>query len=164
MRDPLEVVMEHNDAEHRQDLDTLMATFTDDCHYFVAGLNLRLKGKDEIRAWYEATFEGLPDYHCTDERYWVHESEEETFVLYQATMRATHLGSWHGWKATGNRFEVPMMVRMPMAEDGLMLAEEVYADGASAFQQLGILPAADGLTERLLKRVHAAHMTILRRP
>jgi steroid delta-isomerase-like uncharacterized protein len=163
MQDPLSVVTAHNEAEHRQDIDAAMATFTERCHYFVAPLGLRLEGRDAIRDWYEQTFTGIPDYACSDERYWVHESEEETFVLYSATMHGTHLGTWHGWAPTGRRFSAPMLVRVPIAADGLMEAEEVYFDTASVFQQLGLLPPADGVTERLLKRVHAARVAIATR-
>lgn len=163
MKDPLALVTEHNEAEHRGDIDAAMATFTERCHYFVAPLNLRLEGRAAIREWYEHTFTGVPDYRCTDERYWLYESEQETFVLYSATANGTHLGTWHGWAPTGKRFSVPMIVRVPIAEDGLMLAEEVYFDSASVFQQIGLLPPTGGMAERVMQRLHAARVAVARR-
>lgn len=151
----LDVVREHMSAEQRHDLDGVVATFTDDCHYYVAPLQLRLRGRDQIREWYAHLFAGIPDYNDVDERYWVFDDPSEPFVLLRATMTGTHLGKWHGWSPTGRRFEVPMLVRIPMAPDGRMLAEEVFFDSSDLFTQLGMLPARGSVSERLMQRGHA---------
>lgn len=159
----LEVVQEHMRAEDRRDPDAAVATFTEDCHYFVASLGLHLHGRAEIRDWYASLFAGVPDYADRDERYWVFDDPADRFVLFRATMTGTHLGKWHGWAPTGRRFEVPMLVRIPIADDGLMLAEEVYFDSASLFTQLGVLPARGSLAERAMQRAHAVWSTIAHR-
>ena len=44
-------------AEDRQDVEATLATFTDECYYRVPGLGVELRGKDQIRSWYEETFD-----------------------------------------------------------------------------------------------------------
>jgi ketosteroid isomerase-like protein len=160
----LEIVRAHMRAEHGHDLDGTVATFTEDCHYFVAPLRLHLHGRDAIRDWYEHLFAGIPDYTDYDERFWVFDDDpEDRFVLYRATMTGTHLGKWHGWYPTGRRFAVPMLVRIPIAADGLMAGEEIFFDSADLFAQLGILPDRDSLSERAMKRAHAIWSTLFHR-
>src|SRR4051794_40609643 len=70
-RSPVDVVKAHMAAEDRQDIEATMATFTDDCWYSVPSLGVELRGKDQIRGWYEDTFAAVPDFRNADERYWV---------------------------------------------------------------------------------------------
>ena len=149
-RTALDVVKEHMAAEDRQDVDATLATFTDDCYYRVAGLGIELRGKDEIRRWYEDLFAAIPDFRNSDERYW----EAGDQIFFAAYMEGTHLGTWHGWPATGRRFRSPMLVRIPIAADGLMEAEVVYNDSADVFMQLGILPRQGSRSERAMQALY----------
>ena len=90
-------------AEDRQDLDATLATFTDDCYYRVPGLGIELRGKDEIRRWYEDLFAAIPDFRNSDERYW----EAEGQVFFARLHEGTHLGTWHGWAPTGRSVQEP---------------------------------------------------------
>ena len=146
----IEVVKEHMAAEDRQDLDATLATFTDDCYYQVPGLGIELRGKAEIRRWYEELFAAIPDFRNSDERYW----EAEGNIFFQAYMEGTHAGTWHGWAPTGRSFRSPMFVRIPIAADGLMEAEIVYNDSADVFTQLGILPRQGSRQERAMQTLH----------
>ena len=65
----IEVIKAHMAAEDRQDIEATVATFTEDCYYQVPGLGMELRGKDEIRRWYRETFEAVPDFRNSDERY-----------------------------------------------------------------------------------------------
>ena len=150
-RTALEVAQEHMAAEDRQDLDATLATFTEDCYYSVPGLGIELRGKAEIRRWYEDLFAGIPDFRNSDERYWVAGES----IFFEAQMEGTHLGTWHGWAATGRSFKSAMLVRIPIAADGLMEAEIVYNDSADIFMQLGIIPKQGSAQERMLQRLHA---------
>jgi hypothetical protein len=47
-----------------------------------------------------------------------------------------------------------MLVRIPIAPDGLMEAEIVYNDSADVFMQLGILPRQGSRQERLMQAFH----------
>jgi steroid delta-isomerase-like uncharacterized protein len=149
-RSAIEVVKAHMEAEDRQDLDATLATFTDDCYYSVPGLGVELRGKQEIRRWYEELFAAIPDFRNSEERYW----EAEGQIFFSAYMEGTHRGTWHGWAPTGRSFKSPMFVRIPIAADGLMEAEIVYNDSADVFTQLGILPRRGSAQERTLQAVH----------
>ena len=149
-RGTIDVVKAHMEAEDRQDLDATLATFTDDCYYRVMGLGIELRGKDEIRRWYEDLFAAIPDFRNSDERYW----EAEGQVFFSAFMEGTHRGTWHGWAPTDRSFRSPMFVRIPIAPDGLMEAEIVYNDSADVFTQLGILPSRGSRQERSLQALH----------
>ena len=137
-------------AEDRQDLDAALAAFTENCWYSVPGLGVELRGKDQIRRWYEDLFAAIPDFRNSEERYW----EACDQVFFAAYMEGTHLGTWHGWPATGRRFRSPMMVRIPIAPDGLMEAEIVYNDSADVFTQLGILPRQGSRQERAMQALY----------
>jgi steroid delta-isomerase-like uncharacterized protein len=149
-RTALEVAQEHMAAEDRQDLDATLATFTEDCYYSVPGLGIELRGKGEIRRWYEELFAAIPDFANSEERYW----EADGQIFFAAFMEGTHAGTWHGWPATGRRFKSPMLVRIPIAADGLMEAEIVYNDSADIFMQLGILPRQGSRQERAMQALY----------
>ncbi len=153
---PIEVVKAHMAAEDRQDLDATVATFTEQCYYEVPGLGIRLRGKDEIRRWYEDTFAAVPDLRNTDERYY----ESDGNVFFEANIEGTHLGSWAGWAPTGRRFRLPLLVRIPIAADGLIEAEIVHFDNAGLFMQLGILPRQGSAQERAMQAVHRLRMRV----
>jgi steroid delta-isomerase-like uncharacterized protein len=146
----LEVVRAHMEAEDRQDLDATLATFTEDCWYGVPGLGIELRGKQQIRRWYEELFAAIPDFRNSEERYW----EADGQIFFAAYMEGTHLGTWHGWAPTGRSFRSPMLVRIPIAADGLMEAEVVYNDSADLFTQLGILPRQGSRQERAMQALH----------
>jgi steroid delta-isomerase-like uncharacterized protein len=153
---PIEVVKAHMAAEDRQDVAATLATFTEDCYYQVPGLGVELRGKDEIRRWYEETFVAVPDLCNTDEHYY----ESDGNVFFEANIEGTHLGSWAGWAPTGRRFRLPLLVRIPIAEDGLMEAEIVHFDNAGLFMQLGILPKQGSAQERALQAIHRLRLRV----
>jgi steroid delta-isomerase-like uncharacterized protein len=155
----LDVVQAHMEAEDRQDLDATLATFTDDCYYQVPGIGIELRGKDQIRAWYEETFAAVPDFRNSDERYY----ESEGNVFFEANIEGTHLGTWAGWAPTGRRFKVPILVRIPIAADGLMEAEIVHFDNAGLFMQLGLLPEQGSRQERVMQALHRLRLLVTRR-
>jgi steroid delta-isomerase-like uncharacterized protein len=148
----IDIVRQHMAAEDRQDLEATLAAFTENCWYSVPGLGIELRGKDEIRKWYEDLFTAIPDFRNSEERYW----EAGDQIFFAAYMEGTHLGTWHGWPATGKRFKSPMLVRIPIAADGRMEAEVVYNDSADVFMQLGILPRQGSRQERVMQALYRA--------
>jgi steroid delta-isomerase-like uncharacterized protein len=152
----IEIVKAHMAAEDRQDLDATVATFTEDCYYLVPGLGIELRGRDEIRRWYEETFVAVPDFRNTDERYY----ESDGNVFFEASIEGTHLGTWAGWAPTGRRFSVPILVRIPIAADGLIEAEIVHFDNAGLFMQLGILPSQGSRQEKAMQAIHGLRMRV----
>jgi hypothetical protein len=79
------------------------------------------------------------------------EAEADGQLFFGACMEGAHRGTWHGWPATGRRFRSPMLVRIPIAADGLMEAEIVFNDSADIFMQLGILPRQGIRQERMMQ-------------
>jgi steroid delta-isomerase-like uncharacterized protein len=154
----IEVVKAHMAAEDRQDIDATVATFTEDCYYRVPGLGVHLRGRDEIRRWYEETFAAVPDFRNSNERYY----ESDGNIFFEANVEGTHNGTWVGWAPTGHRFSVPILVRIPIAADGLLEAEIVYFDNAALFMQLGIFPKQGSVQERLLQGLHRLRMRVPR--
>src|ERR1700716_1069871 len=98
-------------AEDRQDVEATLATFTDECYYRVPGLGDELRGKAQIRSWYEETFAAIPDFRNAGERYYA----ADECVFFEGLMEGTHLGPWAGWAPTGRRFSTPLLVRIPIA-------------------------------------------------
>lgn len=145
----LEVVKAHMAAEDRQDIEATVATFTENCYYRVPGLGIELRGRHEIRRWYRETFEAVPDFRNSEERYY----ESEGNIFLEANIEGTHLGTWAGWPPTGRKFMVPILVRIPIADDGLLEAEIVYFDNAGLFMQLGILPKQGSRQERVMQAI-----------
>ena len=155
-RSAIDVVKAHMAAEDRQDVEATLATFTDDCYYRVPGLGVALRGKDEIRQWYERTYAAVPDFRNSDERYY----ETDGNIFFEANIEGTHLGTWEGWAPTGRRFSLPILVRIPIAQDGLMEAEITYFDAADLFMQLGILPSQGSAQERVMQTLHRLRMRL----
>jgi steroid delta-isomerase-like uncharacterized protein len=144
------------EAEDRQDVEATVATFTDDCYYDVPGLGIHLRGKDEIRRWYEESFAAVPDFSNANERYYACEGN----VFFEADIEGTHLGTWAGWAPTGRRFSIPILVRIPIAADGLIEAEIVHFDNAGLFMQLGILPKQGSAQERVMQALHRMRLRV----
>jgi steroid delta-isomerase-like uncharacterized protein len=155
----VELVRRHMAAEDRRDVEATLATFTDECWYSVPGLGVELRGKQQIRRWYEDLFAAVPDFRNADERYWL----SERTVFFEARAEGTHLGDWMGWAPTGRRFSSSMLCRIPIAPDGLMEAEVVYLDGAHVFRQLGLIPELGGRQERALQAIHRTRVHLRRR-
>lgn len=150
VKSAIDVVKAHMAAEDIQDVEAAVACFTEDCYYEVPGLGLKLRGRDEIARWYEDLFAAVPDFRNSDERYW----EAEGNVFFSADMEGTMRGTWMGWAPTNRSFKTAMLVRIPIAEDGLMEAEIVYSDSVDVFTQLGIMPRQGSREERLLQTIH----------
>jgi len=147
---PIDIVKAHMAAEDRQDVEEAIACFTDDCYYEVPGLGIKLAGKSEIRRWYEDLFVAVPDFRNTEERYW----DAGDSVFYSANMEGTQTGTWMGWAPTGRSFSSPMLIRIPIAPDGLMEAEIVFQDSVDVFTQLGILPRQGSRQEGVMQTLH----------
>jgi steroid delta-isomerase-like uncharacterized protein len=152
----IEVCKAHMEAEDRQDIEATVATFTEDCYYRVPGLGIELRGKDEIRRWYAESFQAVPDFRNSDERYY----ESDGNVFFEANIEGTHLGTWAGWAPTGRKFKLPILVRIPIAPDGLLEAEIVYFDNAGLFMQLGIIPAQGSRQERVMQAIHRLRLRL----
>jgi steroid delta-isomerase-like uncharacterized protein len=57
------------DAFNAHDLDAIVSFFTEDCVFDTPG-GIRLVGTEQVRAGFQARFDGIPDVHYGDERHW----------------------------------------------------------------------------------------------
>ena len=147
----LEVVKAHMEAEDRQDIEATLATFTEDCYYQVPGLGIDLRGKDEIRRWYEETFAAVPDFRNA--------TSGTTRAGATSSSRPTSRAHTSGPGRDGLRRDAflscPILVRIPIAADGLMEAEIVHFDNAATSScSSGSCPGREARQERVMQALH----------
>ena len=68
---PLQALL---DAFNAHDVDAIMSFFTDECVFDTprgpAPGGRRLVGRQQVRAGFQARFDGIPDIHYGDDRHW----------------------------------------------------------------------------------------------
>ena len=104
------------------------------------------RGRDEIRELFTGILASTPDLEMTVERV----VADETTCVVQWRSRATHTGApFMGIEPTGRTIELRGVDVMEV-EDGLVVRNTVYYDGAAFARGLGMLPAQDSGAERLM--------------
>jgi steroid delta-isomerase-like uncharacterized protein len=105
-----------------------------------------LRGKDEIRALFTEVFTALPDLEVVVEG--VTADEHRCVVQWRST--GTHTGGpLNGIEPTGRRAE-QRGVDVMEVEDGLIVRNTVYYDGAAYARAFGMLPAQESGAERMM--------------
>src|SRR5690348_16232198 len=51
------------EAKNRHDVDAVVAAYTPDGSYRDSGVGRPISGQDQLRAFYQAVFRSIPDYH-----------------------------------------------------------------------------------------------------
>jgi len=125
------LVDEHFDAEVRQDLDTLLATFADDVEHDVVGSGTISHGKPQVEAFYRSllrdlTFESIE----TLRRY-----HGPGFVVDESLVHARATGSPMGFEG-GNRPVSFRLLHVFDIEDGRIRRENAWLDSAAIVTQL----------------------------
>src|SRR5438105_9875149 len=92
--------LEHRQVEEARDLESVIATFDDDCFLETVALGTRATGRDAVRRSYEALFATFPDLSPTPEG---EAYGDDVFVTWGA-VAGTMKGAWLGIEATGRRF------------------------------------------------------------
>ena len=124
----------HREAEAARDIDAILETFVDDCFLETLPLGLNVKGREAVRAAYEAQFfTAFPDLAPDDEGMAV----GDDVIAVWGTLRGTSRGDWLGVPAGGGAFVVPFANVVPF-KDGLMEGERVYFDLATLCEQARI--------------------------
>jgi len=145
----VEIVNEHMRLENAYDFPGAIGTFARPRYEVVTDGEL-WDGASGVDAFLSQNHKAFPDFVFEPTRV----SPTTDAVLVEGRFKGTHLGTWHGWPATGRRFRSPMLVRIPIAADGLMEAEVVYNDSADVFMQLGILPRQGSRSERAMQALY----------
>lgn len=140
----LDLVKKHAASEDVQDIDATMSTFTENCMYKIPAVGLDLRGKEEIRAHYENVFCTFPDFRTEDLTFW----DLETTVFLKCRLVATITGAeWNGVKPplekVGTEISFWTFTRFPLAEDGLLVGEDVWVNGNEILASFGVLPSAN---------------------
>lgn len=138
-RSPLDLVKDHLRAEDAHDVDSILATFTDDCVYRIPAYDVALRGKSEIGRFYQGMFETFPDFVNESETF--HVSPDAVFV--EVVTVRTHRGDWRDIEPTGTTFRTSSLAHFPVAPDGLLGGEIVYANPIDALHKIGALPGPD---------------------
>lgn len=138
-RTPLELVQDHLRAEDRQDVEAVLATFTDDCIYRIPAYDVDLRGKEQTGQFYSGMFASFPELLNESETY--HVSDKAIFV--EIVTERTHEGPWQDFQPTGTTFRTTSLAQFPIAPDGLLGGEIVHVNPVDALYKIGALPSSD---------------------
>ena len=125
-------------ALNAHDLDAMMSYWADDSIFDFVPLSAPLNGKEEIRAFFEVTFEGFPDFGTTEGRVL---ATGNTVVVEHST-KGTHQGVWNGIPATGNASAMPHIDIYDFEGDKVKRIT-TYSDMGGVMIQLGVVPAPE---------------------
>jgi steroid delta-isomerase-like uncharacterized protein len=104
------------------------------------------RGHDEIRALFGELFAAVPDLDMVVE----HVTADDERCVIQWRSRGTHSGGpLNGVEPTGRTIEMRGVDAMEV-EDGLIVRNTVYYDGAAFARGFGMLPAQDSGAERMM--------------
>jgi steroid delta-isomerase-like uncharacterized protein len=125
--------MEHREVEEARDLDSVVATFDDDCFVENVALGIRASGREEVRKSYEALFTTFPDLSPTSagEAY-----GDDVFVTW-GTVRGTMDGAWLGIPPTHRTLSCSFVNVVPF-KNGKMQGEQIYFDLANMCHSAGV--------------------------
>jgi steroid delta-isomerase-like uncharacterized protein len=106
-----------------------------------------LRGPGEIRGYFRELFAALPDAEASVQRL----VADDRHAAVEWRMTGTFSGGlFQGLEPTGRRVELRGLDLLEI-EDGKILSNTVYFDGAAFARQVGMLPAQDSGAERAMK-------------
>jgi steroid delta-isomerase-like uncharacterized protein len=123
------------DAYNRHDLDALVRFRSDDCTLTDHALGQTFHGREEIRAYLQGNFDGLPD-----DRFDVEELIGiGDWTVSRLSGSGTHQGEWGGIPPTSRpvRYDLCAVARW---QEGQVVEEHVYYDLYGMLAQLGQVP------------------------
>jgi len=133
------------DAFIAHDVDGILAAWHPDGIQDWVALGI-FRGHDEIRELFKGVFAATPDLEATVERV----IADDRFCVVQWRSRGTHDGAaFMGIEPTGRSIEL-RGVDVMEAEEGLVVRNTVYYDGAAHARGLGLLPAQDSGAEKFM--------------
>lgn len=143
--EPERVVRDYFGALARRDLDTARTHLAPQLRATLHGL-ADFEGPEAVMDFFAEVFASMPD--CTLEVRSTVTEGDVVAVHWRAT--GTFSGApWNGLEATGGRldFEGADVITV---RDGLIVRNDAFADGLTAYRQLGAFPAAGSPTEARL--------------
>lgn len=125
--------LEHRLVEEARDLDSVVATFDDDCFLENVALGIRAEGREAVRRSYEALFATFPDLTPTSEG---EAYGDDVFVTW-GTVAGTLSGPWLGIAPTGRAFTAAFVNVVPF-KNARMQGERIYFDLAAMCRGAGV--------------------------
>lgn len=133
------------DAFMRHDIEDLLANWHPEGIQDWIALGI-FRGHDEIRELFTGLFASMPDIEMVIEAV----TADDRRCVVQWRSAGTHTGpAFMGLDATGKRLEL-RGVDVMECEDGLVVRNTVYYDGAAFARGLGMLPPQDSGAEKLM--------------
>jgi steroid delta-isomerase-like uncharacterized protein len=126
------------DAVNAHDTAQMSSYWTDDIVYGFVPQGFSLNGKQEVAAFFEGLFQGVPDFHSTQTRILV----SDNILVTEAIATGTHLGELSGIPPTGNNLQLAPLHVWEFEEDKIKRATE-YLDMASMLMQMGLMPTPE---------------------
>lgn len=116
------------------DLDKIVSFFTDDCVYENLAREQTYRGKDELKAWANGAFVGIPDFKLEVKSLFV----SGDWAACEWVMTGTQTGDLPGLPATGKSFSVRGSTIVQL-KGGKILRNSDYWDMATFLSQLGVM-------------------------
>jgi steroid delta-isomerase-like uncharacterized protein len=126
------------EALNAHDVAEMSSYWTDDVVYDFVPQPPPLNGKQEVEAFFEALFQGIPDFHGVQTRILV----SDNIMVTEAAVTGTHSGELSGIPATGSSLQLLALHIWEFEGDKIKRATE-YVDTASTLMQMGLMPAPD---------------------
>lgn len=143
------------EALARRDPEAMVAYWAPDGVDDIVPLRV-LRGRDEIRSFFEGLFAAFPDLTTQVRRI----VSDDRCAAVEWRMRGTFTGRpFQGIAPTGQRLEL-RGVDLVEVKGGLIVRNVAYYDGAAFARQVGLLPPADSTAERALKSVFNAYVRV----
>lgn len=128
-----EAVRKELEALNRQDVEGVMAFYTEDVVFDDISLPEPLKGAEEMREFMHGMYAAFPDLHIELRSLF----GEEDIVAAEYDLMGTHQGEMEGHPPTGKTFKVRALSTYEY--DGSRFTKETfYWDSASMLAQLGL--------------------------
>ena len=133
------LVLEHFAAESAHDYAATLATVSEKIEYRMVPLGWVMRGKEEVRRYYDLWWSAFPDVSIKVDR--INAAGE--WVIAECTSRSTHTGSFMGIPPTGRKVtaHICCVIRV---RDGKLVEEAVYYDQMERLTQIGSAITVDG--------------------
>jgi steroid delta-isomerase-like uncharacterized protein len=142
-RTPATVARDAFDAVIARDPDAIVQSAAPDAQDDVVAVG-ELRGREEIRRFFEEVFAAFPDFAMTVDR--IVSDERTAVVQWHATGTFTG-GPFLGALPTGRRVALKGVDVMEV-DAGLIRRNTIYYDGATMARQVGLLPRKDSVADR----------------
>jgi len=145
-----------------RDFDSMLSIYSDDVQWQDAMLPRPLRGKSELRAYFDAMLRAFPDIEIAQEQLFSPSEGNPSEHASRWRLRGTFRGAFEvpGISATavaptGDRVDFTGFANITVDEDGRAKHVRQYVDETTFQRQIGMMPPAGSRSERFLMRLQA---------